>query len=437
MGVAKGSIVSDLEEFRKSAHRVCESFEPKDVSGEVAGWIVDVADEIEKLSASIKLRAAGRVEETGLYKHQGHRTAGQWLATKTGEPVGKEISQLETLKAAERHPVVENALRNGELSVERAKQITAAADRFPEHAGQLVEASSKQGFDEFKKTCDQIRFAARSVEDEITRHERMRKSRNCRMWTDSEGFGRIDAKLTPDSYAVVKSNLERFENEVFDNARAEGAHESRQAYKADALVAMAEASCSRAGLQKSEGTTTKSPIQTQVRIRVDLDALMRGYAEAGETCEIPGVGRVAVPVARAVLGEALLELVITNGVDVSTVVSDTRYIRRALNIALEERDPTCVVPGCNATQFLERDHWRTDFAKKGKTEIDNLARLCTYHHREKTHGGWVLGGGPGNWFFEEVYVRTPEGSGPGKDPPDPEGDPPGATTDPPESAQLF
>jgi hypothetical protein len=183
--------------------------------------------------------------------------------------------------------------------------------------------------------------------------------------------------------------------------------------------------------------TKSATTKTLVRIRVDLDALMRGYAEAGETCEIPGVGRVSVAIARAVLGDALLELVITNGIDVSTVVSDSRYVRKALEIALQERDPTCVVPGCNATDFLERDHWRKDFAKKGKTAIYNLARLCTWHHRQRTHGGWVLSGGPGNWSFEEVYVRTPGSSEPEEDPPDRTTDPPDPEEDPPEPTQLF
>ena len=182
--------------------------------------------------------------------------------------------------------------------------------------------------------------------------------------------------------------------QVFDKARKDGAHESRQAYMADALVEMAKASGSETG---TDGTTRSATTKTLVRIRVDLDALMRGYAEAGETCEIPGVGRVSVAIARAVLGDALLELVITNGIDVSTVITDSRYIRKALNLALEERDPTCVVPGCNATDFLERDHWRKDFAKKGKTAIYNLCRICVFHHRQRTHGGWVLSGGPGNW----------------------------------------
>jgi len=51
-----------------------------------------------------------------------------------------------------------------------------------------------------------------------------------------------------------------------------------------------------------------------------------------------------------VLPHGLLELVITDGIDVQTVVSTTRHIPRALQIALDERDGRCCkVRGCERT----------------------------------------------------------------------------------------
>jgi hypothetical protein len=91
--------------------------------------------------------------------------------------------------------------------------------------------------------------------------------------------------------------------------------------------------------------------------------------------------------------------VIKRGVDVTTVVSHSRYVRKALRIALEERDPTCVVPGCDKSDPLERDHWQVDYSKDGPTSIDNLARLCPWHHLQRTHHGWNLEGGPEHWKF--------------------------------------
>ena len=36
----------------------------------------------------------------------------------------------------------------------------------------------------------------------------------------------------------------------------------------------------------------------------------------------------------------------------------------------------------------------------GQTALENLARLCRWHHAQKTHHGWTLRGSPGNWIWE-------------------------------------
>jgi hypothetical protein len=63
---------------------------------------------------------------------------------------------------------------------------------------------------------------------------------------------------------------------------------------------------------------------------------MRELCTEREVCEIPGVGPVPVSHARRVLSHGLFELVISDGVDVQTVVSTTRHVRNALRIAIED-----------------------------------------------------------------------------------------------------
>jgi hypothetical protein len=137
-----------------------------------------------------------------------------------------------------------------------------------------------------------------------------------------------------------------------------------------------------------------------VHVRVDAAALRRGHVEDGEMCEIPGVGPVPVATARAQLPEAILKVLVTDGVDVLSVSHMGRTIRAHVRTAIEERDPTCVVPGCEVAVGLEIDHWQTDFGDDGPTELANLARLCHLHHSMKTHRGFTLGGGPGKWQWD-------------------------------------
>jgi 5-methylcytosine-specific restriction endonuclease McrA len=87
---------------------------------------------------------------------------------------------------------------------------------------------------------------------------------------------------------------------------------------------------------------------------------------------------------------------------VTRVAHAGRTIPAHLRSALEARDPTCVVPGCEVRSGLEIDHI-VPVSRGGWTRMDNLARLCRYHHGEKTHRGWRLEGGPGNW----VWTRGP------------------------------
>ena len=159
-------------------------------------------------------------------------------------------------------------------------------------------------------------------------------------------------------------------------------------------------------------------------IRVDLEALRRGSTGEGELCEIPGVGPVPVSHARERLGDDLVYLLITDGVDVTNVTRLGRHIPESLRVAIVERDQCCVVPGCGVRQGLEADHWQVDFKKGGPTCLDNLGALCTFHHRLKTHRGWTLEGGPGKWRFTAPATpkvpKRPKKRTPRKRPPPPE-----------------
>ncbi len=127
-------------------------------------------------------------------------------------------------------------------------------------------------------------------------------------------------------------------------------------------------------------------VKWNVSVLVDATALQRGYATATETCEIPGFGPINVDVARQILPEALVDVLVHDLVDIKAYATLTRYRRVALDQALQARDRRCVVPRCKRKGHLQVDH-RHDYAKGGPTAYDNLAFLCEVHHHEKTHLG--------------------------------------------------
>src|SRR5437870_12146856 len=116
-----------------------------------------------------------------------------------------------------------------------------------------------------------------------------------------------------------------------------------------------------------------------VHVRVDHAALVRGHVEPGEVCEVPGVGPIPVATARAMMSDCILKVLVTDGIDVTAVAHAGRTISAHLRTALDARDPTCVVNGCDAREGLEYDHV-IPFVEEGPTSKDNLVRQCDWHH---------------------------------------------------------
>jgi len=96
------------------------------------------------------------------------------------------------------------------------------------------------------------------------------------------------------------------------------------------------------------------------------------------------------------MDDAFVTAVVSDGVDVSTVAHLGRRPTAHQRSALEVRDPECVVGGCHVRVGLEIDHVEPWSATR-ITKLDALARLCRFHHAQKTHEGYRLEGGPGHW----------------------------------------
>jgi hypothetical protein len=298
------------------------------------------------------------------------------------------------------------ACRDGRLSTQAAGLVAGAVAVNPGAEDDLVEVALAGTLRQVKDRCRQARAEATSHEDRAARDRRIHDERHCRTWTDHDGAFRLDARLTPLAGAGLLAALTAQVDRGFAEARTSGHRTSHDALSADALVALVTG---LPGDGDQEGTRRRPP-PAQVVLRVDLD-LLRGTngtnndtnnntnnndtntttaTTTGGTCEIPGVGPVPLETARALLGDALCTLVVTNGVDVTTVCTLGRSVPHALRVALMERDRCCVVPGCDATEHLEIDHWRIPFAEGGPASLDNLARLCRHHHRLRTHRGFTL-----------------------------------------------
>jgi hypothetical protein len=375
--------VADLGAFLKD-------LDPDLVSTGDATKLFGLFAEVSRLGAAGQVVLAPRVAKSDRWKSEGHRSAASWVAQASGTGLGDAIATLETADRLGGLPGTAQAMRDGRLSAPQVREIAAAAAVRPQSEGELIEAAATCTMKGLKDRCRRVRAMAGSAQDEKARYEEIRAGRFFRHWSNADGAFRGVFKLTPDDGAKLLSSLEPRADMLFDEARKAGRREPATAYVADALVELVTGT-NRAG--RGSGP----PV---MHIRVDAAALRRGYVDGDEVCEIPGVGLVPVATARALLPESFVKILVTEGVDILSMCHVGRSIPAHVRSALEERDPTCVVPGCEFAVGLEIDHWETPYACGGATALANLARLCHFHHAMKTYGGFELRGGPGKWEWE-------------------------------------
>jgi hypothetical protein len=358
---------------------------------------------IERIASAGKSIAARRVADSGSWRRSGERSEADWLAKQTGETVGAARSTLDTAKKLERCPKTSKAFRKGKLSKPQAEAIAGAAAADPDAEDRLLGMAESSALGKLRDECDRVRAAKRDAE---ATHERIHRTRYWRKWTDRDGARMGQYKLTPEAAAAVEAAAAPFVEAAFQAARATGEHEASEAYAADGLVGMAKAANGgEAGKGVREGT-----------VLVNLESLQRGSVEGDEVCEIPGVGPVPVSVARELLGEAFLKLVIRDGVDIRTVVHLGRKPTAEQRTAAFVRDGgRCVRPTCDR-RIQEIDHI-DPWSETKHTTLDELGGLCRSDHDLKTHRGHTYRHGPNGWEWttpdgDVEHERPPPGQAP-------------------------
>lgn len=400
---------------------------------------------IERQASAAKTLLAARVADV----HTGQGTPEEHLARKAGTSRRAARRAIATSRHLRSLPGTEAALRRGELSPQQAETVVDAATVNPAAESSLLDTARTGTLKQLRD--DALRAKAAADPDPDVTHERIHRDRFVRRWTDPDGAWCLRARGPAEAGAVLNTVLEPLIDEIFRTARRDDRRESREAYSFDALLALASgatvnavptapgtepatrahdpvpatpealahdpAPADRTGRDRPAGDGAATGSTTNGRptpadpaapprrstgsprflalLRVDLAAITRGRTEGDELCEIAGIGPVPARTARALLGDAVLKLVITQGVDVANVTSLGRGPTAAQRIALLWATPGCTNSECDNTLAIQHDH-RVPWADDQVTELHNLDRLCPNPcHARKTHDGWALVAGTG------------------------------------------
>lgn len=357
MGGMSVPLAAVLEQVRTAVTALA----PACLSGNVALDALRTLAEIERVAAAARLQLARRVDESNVWRAAGHRSSAHCIARETGTAVGSAAALLETARRLDDLPVTREAFAAGRLSEAQAREVASAAETAEQEA-RLLQAAATESLAGLRAEAQTIR--ATNHPDRLAG---LRARRSCRTWTDAEGFFRLDARLPPDDGGRVRAVLDAHRARCLDDARRAGVREPFEAVAADAFV---------------RAVTNGGKVRGTLVMRCDLAPLRAGHLHDGDVCEIPGVGPVPLETARDALGDALLKLVLTDGVDVRNVVHLGRRATAVQRTALLERDGyRCA--RCGQSGSLEVDHI-DGWAITRTTELDDLQLLCPGDHRQKT-----------------------------------------------------
>ena len=296
------------------------------------------------------------------------------LALQGGMSVGAARAAIETVAALDQCPDTAAALSAGEVSLEQAHEITRTEEARPGSEEELLALAYNSGLKSLKEQARRRRHQAIGI-DEV--HRRRVAARSIRHWTNELGNIAFAGELPPETGVPFVNRLEAETDRLRREAK-KGADplESRDAYRADALVRMFSTS----------GAAKRAP-STELVLVLDYVAALRGELRDGEMSHIIGGDDIPVDLAKTLSKDALVKFVIHDGVNPLRIKSFGRYRPAELDAVLrlgpapQFRGLTCV--DCGARGHLQWDHV-DPVANWGPTSYDNLEPRCWTCHGEKT-----------------------------------------------------
>jgi hypothetical protein len=122
-------------------------------------------------------------------------------------------------------------------------------------------------------------------------------------------------------------------------------------------------------------------------VHAPLEALV---SSEDRGCELEGGGVLHSETARRLLCNARVQAVVEDEAgDVVRLGRTSRVVPAWMMRQLRYRDRECRFPACGARRFTQAHHivW---WEHGGRTDLDNLVLVCSFHHKLVHELGWTL-----------------------------------------------
>jgi hypothetical protein len=263
-------------------------------------------------------------------------------------------------------PQLAAALSTGEISFDKVRAVVDVATPDTDH--DLRERAAEC-------SVRQLAELARSTSgtDEVqAQRDHERRSLRC-----NDRFRTVSVQLPPAPYAEVRACLETRARRIPSDG--ETPWDQRMC---DAFLEML----------RSSGTRGSSPYF--VVAHVPLESLIDTQSDEASALagELERDGLLSVETVRRLACDATIAIAVDD--DVGHTMYEGRARREPTDAQLREvrrRDRHCRFPGCTNATFMNTHHikpWKPD----GRTDLDNLALLCEYHHHRVHSKQWTMSG---------------------------------------------
>lgn len=352
-------------------------------------------DDIRELAAHINVAMAkltelvGRFDRAGGWADCGYLSCAAWLSAATGTSPRAATEQVRLARALTERGQVKKALSSGELSYSKAAALTKIATE--DNEADLVAVATHASAADTEALVRDYRRAIRGAELAVLQERHA--ARYCHSGHDEDGWY-LRARLCPEDGALVTKALEVTEHTLHKDDDKDR-RESLEARTADALVAVAESALAHDPTARSGGD------RYHILVHADL-ATLNGEHGAAELHGSPALNPETL---RRLACDASVTPVIEQDGEPLNVGTRTRTIPTRIARALKARDRHCRFPGCRRTRFSERHHIKWAARDHGETSLENLAVLCSVHHRLVHEGRFRAARENGRLVF-----RRPDGA---------------------------
>jgi HNH endonuclease len=303
-----------------------------------------------------------------------------WVSMRYGVSYWKADRWMQAAYALEDLPLVSEAFCAGDLGIDRVVELTRLAKVSSESEASLLHWGERHAAGAIRARADkEIRWSAEQVKS-------LQQQRSLTWGFYDEGRRFAAALDVPAAEGAVfaKAIMRQVD-------RLPGADRCIEARRADALMMMASAQVG----------ADPDPDRATIVLHTTVQALAQGAP-----AELEGGGVIDAPTLQRLGCHARVQSVMEDSRGNAFALGRmSREPSAAMVRQLRYRERDCQFPACAHRRFTNVHHI-VHWARGGRTDLENLVLICTYHHKLVHELGWGIkreSDGTVSWFYPDGY----------------------------------